>query len=255
MTRNSDNIRWKINGQFDIDFYASSIRQIDSRIILEQNRSHISELTIPAIPINKHIEVIKCEAYKTIGGFEVAESNETAQYHIQGLLEMKPNATYSSYNATHNQIQWLEPFTLNLTNIAHDIENYTVCSHIYLLNTEHALGCINSSDPQIYLPKYSVNLSLLITAWNIVGESNNSVTLDVAACVSNNIQNGKIDNTYYSYTSQYLFTIHVMLFSTGDGFDLKIEFIEAGTTLLCITFKHVRFKTQLTASTMLAYLV
>ena len=205
ISRNSDSIGWRIDGLQDIRFQVSTIRQIKSRIIEEQNESYTSELTIPAIPINQHIEVIKCEAYKIVGGFQVAESNETAQYHIQGLLEMKPNATYSSYNATHNQIQWLEPFTLNLTNIAHDIENYTVCSHIYLLNTEHALGCINSSDPQIYLPKYSVNLSLLITAWNVVGESNNSATLDIEACMNSSIENSTIGTqstilyTLYNY--------------------------------------------------------
>ncbi len=181
VTKNSDSVAWIINGDEDIDYFVRNIRRIESIILTEQNRSYTSELTIPAIPVNGHIEEIKCEAYITRGAFQVATSNETAQYNIQGLLQMQPNITYSSYNATHNLIQWLEPFTLNITNIDPDIENYTVCFHL----TERTLmGCTNSSVPQIYLSKYSVDLFLLISAWNIVGESNSSVTLDVAACAN-----------------------------------------------------------------------
>ncbi len=181
VTKNSDNVAWIINGDQDIDYFVSNIRRIESRIINEQNRSCTLELTIPAIPVNRRIEEIKCEAYITRGGFYVATSVETAQYSIQGLLQMHPNVTYSSYNATHNLIQWLEPFTLNITDIDPDIENYTVCSH---QNTTKRtlIGCTNSSVPPIFLPKYSVDIFLLITAWNIVGESNNSVALHIAPC-------------------------------------------------------------------------
>ena len=186
ITRNSDNIRWIIDDSTNIDYYVRMIRRIQSRILLDQDGSFLSELLIPAISVNKHIAVIKCEAYNTTGGFQVAESNETAQYNIQGLLEMESNATYSRYNFTHNLVEWLEPPTLNITNVEPDIESYTVCSCPKFNISEHKLECTNTSKPQIILRKYYADLFVVVTAWNIVGESNSSAQLMIAKCGNTN---------------------------------------------------------------------
>ncbi len=220
ITRNSDTIRWIIDGLTNIDHYVTTIRRIQSRILLAQDGSFLSELLIPAISVNKHIAVIKCEAYNTTGGFQVAESNETAQYNIQGLLEMESNATYSRYNSTHNLVEWLEPPTLNITNVEPDIEGYTVCSCPKFNNSEPILECTNMSKPQILLPKYYADLYVVVTAWNIVGESNSSAQLMITHCSSTSAE------------------LPLNIFPVGERFVVLIEFDEDNSTVVYIYFTN-----------------
>ena len=135
-------------------------------------------IIIPAIPVNRHITEIKCIAYVLNDHFQILdeqESTETAQFNIQGLLNMPPNISYTSYNVTHNLVEWLEPDTLNITNIEPDIESYTVCTNI----TD---DCVNTTTTYSILAKYFVDILVYVTAWNIVGESNSSAQLVVQAC-------------------------------------------------------------------------
>ena len=241
ITRNSDNIRWIIDGLTDIHYNVTIIRRIQSRLLLHQDRSFLSELLIPAIPVNKHIAVIKCKAFKTTGGFQVAESNETAQYYIQGLLDMVSNLTHSSYNTTHSLVEWLEPPTLNITNVEPDIESYTVCSWPKLNNSEPALECTNTSTPQVFLPKYYVDLLLMVTAWNIVGESNSSAQLVIENCGSTSAK--------VPLEGVYIIILHLIHIDamphcniiicytcTGDRFVVEIEFDKDNSTILDIFF-------------------
>lgn len=192
-----------------------------------ENHTQYSIIHIPAIPANKLIEEIKCRAY-TLGnsGQRPAESPETAQFAVQGLLVMPPNVTSSGYNSTHHLIKWLEPETLNITNIEPDIENYTVCTN------GTAIQCTNTSKTMYFYPKLSVRVFVEITAWNIAGESKNSVYLIIAECIINNTQQ-LIPSTkggMYNCLNEYCVILYI-----GQEVVLEVEF-DYNTTILHITF-------------------
>ena len=185
-----------------------------------------SMITIPAIPVNQHITEIKCIAYQLDESFqeeEKQESMETAQFHIQGLLDMQPNITYANYNVTHNLVEWLEPKTLNITRIEPDIESYTICMNI----TDE---CVNTTATSTVFPKYFVDILVYVTAWNIVGESNNSAQLAIEAC-STTLVAGMHALIIHG---QYLLTMYITL--AGQRYHVEIAFEEKNLTLLHITF-------------------
>ncbi len=180
VTLDSDDIRWIIDGYAHNHPTVRDDFNIRVSTVSYSNRSQHSIIMIPAIPANNHITVIECRAYN-FEPWEIARSDNTAQYSIQGLLEMPPNVTYSTYNATHNLIQWAEPQTLDITNVEPDIDDYTVCVY---RNAEYSwmVECVNVSTPQYILPKYFFRQVVIITAWNVVGESINSTQLVIDAC-------------------------------------------------------------------------
>ena len=178
IARNGDATRWIIDGFTDTVPYIRDtqlITVVPTELNTNCNNSQHSTLVIPAIPVNRHIAHIKCRAYITYGAFQQVESVETAQFNIQGLLNAPSNITFTSYNTTHNLIEWQEPETLDITNIEPDIENYTVCTNI-------TGECVNTTTPYFILPKFFLDLQVNITAWNIVGESNSSAQLYIPTC-------------------------------------------------------------------------
>ena len=174
VTRNNDDVHWLVDGVLD-----SFPSVVNTRLIrINSTEAGHSMIIIPAIPVNQHIAEIKCIAYTLNEYFQPVdeqESTETAQFNIQGLLNMLPNISYASYNATHNLVEWLKPETLNITNIDPDIENYTICTNI-------TGECVNTTTTNFILSKYFVDILFSVTAWNIVGESNSSAQLVVQAC-------------------------------------------------------------------------
>ncbi len=179
VTRNSDDIRWIVDGYADND---PSLR--DKIFVYTEpyaNRSQHSVIRIPAIPANNRIAEIECRAYDD-EAWEEASSAHTAQFNIQGLLDMPPNATYSSYNATHYLVEWMQPQTLDISNVEPDIDNYTACT--YKNNVESMPECVNTTTTQLFLPKYFFDQFVFITVWNIVGESNSSAQLVIETCNS-----------------------------------------------------------------------
>ncbi len=181
ITTNSDDIRWIVDGYAHNFPSIGSVNKITVHTEFYDNRTQHSVIRIPAIPANNRIVVIECRAYN-FDPWHVAFSMDTAQFNIQGLLE-PPNATYSSYNATHYLVEWMESQTLDISNVEPDIENYTVCT-TYKNNsqTESIPECANTSTTQIYLPKYFFEQLVFITAWNVVGESNSSAQLVIEMC-------------------------------------------------------------------------
>ncbi len=174
ITRYSTTMRWIVDGYAHNRQVVAEERQI-SVYITQLDNSHISVIRIPAIRNNNNISSIKCMAYNTDDPYQEAESNETAQYNIQGLLDSPLNIAYKGFNSSHNIIEWMEPATLNITNIEPDIENYTICT-----NTTQI--CVNVTEANYLVQKYFVDIQLHITAWNIVGESNNSTPVMINAC-------------------------------------------------------------------------
>jgi len=175
ITNNGDDIRWIVDGTAHNFYDVMDRRMINTTIQPPHNNMQESSTSIPAIDVNQHILHIKCRAYITEGTFQFVESNETAQYNIQGLLQPPSNITVKSFNATSNIIEWIAPETLDITNIEPDIENYTIC-----INISHS--CVNTSTSHFFLPKYSSIVEVFITAWNIVGESSASMPVILDAC-------------------------------------------------------------------------
>ena len=175
VTRNSDDIRWIVDG------YAHNDPSLRDKIFVYTesyaNRSQHSVIRIPAIPANNRIAEIECRAYSN-EPWEVAYSAHTAQFNIQGLLDMPPNATYSSYNATHYLVEWMQPQTLDISNVEPDIENYTACTYKNNVDPE----CANTTTARLFLPKYFFDQFLFLTVWNVVGESNSSAQLVIERC-------------------------------------------------------------------------
>ena len=100
---------------------------------------------------------------------------------------MSPNVTSVSYNRSHNQIVWEKPFTLNITDVEPDIFGYTICTSIpsFTSTDTFHIRCINKTTASIIIPKFFVNVSLTISAWNIVGESNRVDYIIEPACSIN----------------------------------------------------------------------
>ena len=176
VTSHDSDVDWIVDG---IAHTRASVRR-DRQIRVYTtsfNQTQHSVIMIPAIPVNQHIERIKCKAsvlYPS-GDYQEIESTETAQFNIQGLLDVPPNITYRIYNITHNIVEWQEPDTLNITHVEPDIDNYTVCLNV----TEE---CVNTTMNFFVLSKHSVDVLVDITAWNVVGESNDSAQLVIEAC-------------------------------------------------------------------------
>ena len=179
VTTNSDDIRWIIDGYAHNLPYIKHLSNITVYTESYNNRSQYSVIKIPAIPSNNHVVVIECRAYN-FDPWEVAVSINTAQFNIQGLLDMPPNATYSSYNATHHLVEWMEPHTLDVSNVEPDIENYSVCT--YKNSSKPMFECCNTTTTHVFLPKYFFEQFVFITVWNIVGESNSSAQLVIEMC-------------------------------------------------------------------------
>ena len=87
---------------------------------------------------------------------------------------MSPNVTTMMYNNSHNMIVWEEPFTLNITEVEPDLLGYTVCSSIPSFTNSDIVNikCVYKTTANFILPKFFVYVSLTISAWNAVGESN-----------------------------------------------------------------------------------
>ena len=169
---------WIVDGVAHTRTFVRTERQIRVYTTTHNQTQH-SVIKIPAIPVNQRIEHIKCKAsipYSS-GDYQEVESAETAQFHIQGLLGVPPNITYSNYNITHNIVEWQEPETLNITNVEPDIDNYTICLNV----TDE---CVNTTVNFFILSKFHVNVLVDVTAWNIVGESNSSAWLVIEACTA-----------------------------------------------------------------------
>ena len=178
VTNYSDDIRWLVNGSVHNAPIVRDTRGIKV-YTMHLNRSQHSVIKIPAISNNQHIPTIKCRAYSFVGGFHFTDSLETAQFSVQGLLQMEANISYSSFNSTHNLIEWPEPVTLNITNVEPDIENYSICS-----NVTDAFECVNTTATHFTLAKYFLSIFINVSAWNIVGESSNAAQIVIEACKS-----------------------------------------------------------------------
>ena len=134
----------------------------------------LSTLSIPASKQNDNTS-IRCSVLELDSNgipMDFAVS-ELIYLNIQGLLGPPPNLTLLDVDELLSRIlTWDAPDTLDITNVEPDIEFYQVC---YNLSTE--LTCTNVSsvgEREFKFSNVRVPLLFTVTAFNVVGEGNQS---------------------------------------------------------------------------------
>ena len=87
-------------------------------------------------------------------------------YVVIGLLQLLPSVVAANHNTSHSIVIWDKPFTLDITDVDPDIIGYTVC-----ISVRDDQECRNVTATEFLVPKYYFVVNVMITAWNIVGES------------------------------------------------------------------------------------
>ena len=144
----------------------------------------LTTVSIPAREENDNTSVL-CIAIDTSDVQNiVVEDSRLIFLRIQGLLDAPQNLTLSEADDQLSRlITWDAPPTLNITNVDPDIEYYQVC---YNLSIE--LTCTNVSSVGERAFKFSnvrVPLLFTVTAFNVVGEGNESSIVHQASNCDN----------------------------------------------------------------------
>ena len=139
------------------------------------------------IPANQNLggrTSIQCSAVSIDVVPPVVDNSNLIYLNIQGLLDAPPNLTVSETDEQLSRLlTWDAPQTLNITNVDPDIEYYQVC---YNLSTE--LTCTNVSsvgERQFKFSNVRVPLLFTVTAFNVVGEGNESSIVHQASNCNN----------------------------------------------------------------------
>ena len=147
----------------------------------------LTTVSIPAREENDNTSVL-CRAIDTSDVQNiVADDSRLIFLRIQGLLDAPPNLTLSEADDQLSRfiiITWDAPPTLNITNVNPDVEYYQVC---YNLSTE--LTCTNVSstvgERAFKFSNVRVPLLFTVTAFNVVGEGNESSIVHQASNCDN----------------------------------------------------------------------
>ena len=141
----------------------------------------LSTLSIPASVENNNTDVL-CTVIDAVS--LASDRTGVISLSIQGLLGPLPNLTLSDTDEQLSRLlTWDAPPTLNITNVEPDIEFYQVC---YNLSTE--LTCSNVSsegERQFKFSNVRVPLLFTVTAFNVVGEGNESSIVHQASNCDN----------------------------------------------------------------------
>ena len=87
LSRDNEEIRWIVDGLASNFHYITETRRITVKNLPYNQEQNLQEsrIYIPAITANSHIARIKCRAY-ILDPFQYSESNETAQFRVQGTV-------------------------------------------------------------------------------------------------------------------------------------------------------------------------
>ena len=138
------------------------------------------------IPANQDLgrTSIQCSAVNTDVDPPVVDHSKLVYLNIQRLLDAPPNLTLSEADEQLTRLlTWSAPQTLNITNVDPDIEFYQVC---YNISAE--LTCTNVSsvgERQFKFSNVRVPLLFTVTAFNVVGEGNESSIVHQASNCEN----------------------------------------------------------------------
>ena len=91
-------------------------------------------------------------------------------FPFTGLLESPSNLTRSEFNATHRQLTWSAPFTLDITDEDPDISGYSVCDNV-------TGSCEMVTETEYTYLNLQVPVEFTVSALNVVGEGNASTVI------------------------------------------------------------------------------
>ena len=183
-TGNRDTIRWTV------DNTAAGDPSIVSRGVTATSEVGVGGgifLSISSIPasVENNNTAIQCTVADLNSVPIASNTSKLIFLNIQGLLGSPPNL---SLTETDEQLSglltWDAPRTLNITNVEPDIEYYKVC---YNLSSE--LTCTNVSsvgEREFKFSNVRVPLLFTVTAFNVVGEGNESSIVHQASNCDNN---------------------------------------------------------------------
>ena len=180
-TGNSGTIFWTVDGTEATNADIIS-RGVTTTVSMDIGGGMIlTTLSIPASDENDHT-AIQCTV--VIVNPLASNRSKLIFFNIQGLLGPPPNLTLSYADEQLTRLlSWDAPPTLDITNIDPDIEYYQVC---YNLSTE--LTCTNVSsvgEREFKLSNVRVPLLFTVTAFNVVGEGNESSIVHQASNCDN----------------------------------------------------------------------
>ena len=89
---------------------------------------------------------------------------------VPGILNPPINLTIVNQGASHSRLFWEAPDSLDITDIEPDISNYRICTNLSGV-------CINTTEVEHIFPNVRIPIEFSVTAINIVGESNASITI------------------------------------------------------------------------------
>lgn len=89
---------------------------------------------------------------------------------VQGILSPPRDLHIIESTSSSMILLWTAPYSLNLTDVKPDIIGYNVCSNFTNLN----YSCINTSETSLTFSNVHMTIEFVVTAINIVGESNAS---------------------------------------------------------------------------------
>ena len=142
----------------------------------EATRSFRQNLSISRNVANQNTTIV-CEA----DSFTVNDVRSTpVLFQLQGLLGVPPNLLLTETESDDNlkfvkKITWDEPFTLDITDVEHDISNYKVCYS--LINSANKSQCTHVYQTEFTFLIVTISLEFTVYAVNVVGESNSSSIL------------------------------------------------------------------------------
>ena len=92
------------------------------------------------------------------------------QSFCAGILNPPINLTIVNQGASHSRLLWGAPESLDITDIEPDISTYRICANLSGV-------CINTTELEHVFPNVRIPIEFSVTAINIVGESNASITI------------------------------------------------------------------------------
>ena len=182
-TATRPNILWRVNNTSPSEMIIASRGVTTTVPTLTINGLFSTSLFIPA---NQDLgrTSIQCRAVSIDDDPPVVQHSKLVYLNIQRLLDAPPNPTLSESDEQLSRLlTWNPPETLNITNVDPDIEYYQVC---YNLSTE--LTCTNVSsegERQFKFSNVRVPLLFTVTAFNVVGEGNESSIVHQASNCEN----------------------------------------------------------------------
>jgi hypothetical protein len=125
---------------------------------------------------------ISCMAVSFSEDGVIGGSSEPLVFLVQGLLAPPPGLSITTPELRPNfrRLSWQPPFTLDITGFDPDITGYRIC---FSLSATSPVNCVQTDNTSYDYLNIRLPLEFLVTAINVVGESNASRAVH-QACIA-----------------------------------------------------------------------